>query len=121
METGQFDRQPSRTIADSISVDVPRNGRHALRLIQRHQGRIVTVADAAILQAQAHLAGTAGLFTEPAAAAAWAGFLKIKAELPPQAVIVVLLTGHGLKDTASAAKGVNVPEKVIRSLDDLEL
>ena len=120
METGRFDRRPSRTIADSISVDVPRNGRHALRLIQSHQGRIVTVTDEAILKAQAHLAGLAGLFTEPAGAAAWAGFLKIKAELPADAFIVVLLTGHGLKDTAAAAKGVTAPEKVIRSLDDLE-
>jgi threonine synthase len=97
------------TLADSISVDVPRGGLFALGRLQRHGGRALTVSDAEILSAQSDLAAGSGLFAEPAAAAAWAGFEKMKGEIPPEAVVVVLITGNGLKDVDSARKGVRIP------------
>jgi threonine synthase len=81
-QTGQFDVRPTQTVADSICVDIPRNGRHALKKLQAHKGRIISVSDAEIMAAQAQLSRTTGLFSEPAGAAAFAGFLKIMAELP---------------------------------------
>lgn len=117
--TGRFDSQPSHTVADSICVDVPRNGLHALIQLQKFGGRVVTVSDEMILAAQARLSRTTGLFTEPAGAAAFAGFVKIRPELRDDAVVVILATGNGLKDTGAAARGVQVPERVIRSLDDI--
>lgn len=117
--TGRFENAPARTLADSICVDIPRNGFHALSQLKTYGGRVISVADEKILTAQAWLARSTGLFTEPASAAAFAGFLQVKKELPREAVVVLLATGNGLKDIATAARGITVPEKVIRTLDDI--
>jgi threonine synthase len=97
---------PAHTLADSISVDVPRGGYFALDRLKRHGGSAVVVDDEEILEAQRTLASRSGLFAEPAAAAAFAGFLKMKSTLPPTATVVLLITGSGLKDIQSAMKGV---------------
>jgi threonine synthase len=120
VEEGVFRRKASSTVADSISVDVPRNGLHALRQLQEHGGQVVRVSDEQILAAQARLSRSAGLFTEPAGAAAFAGFLDGRHRLPENAVTVVLATGNGLKDTAAAGRSVEIPEKVITRLEEVE-
>ena len=117
--SGKFEVRPSQTVADSICVDIPRNGRHALKQLQAHNGRIVSVSDGEIIAAQTQLSRTAGLFSEPAGAAAFAGFLKIMAELPRAAEIVILATGNGLKDSTSAGRGITVPAETIQSLSDI--
>lgn len=99
----------SKTIADSISVDVPKGGLFALGRLQRHQGRTVVVTDEDILAAQRSLSAGSGLFAEPAASAAYAGFLAMKGEIDPSATAVVLVTGNGLKDVDTAKKGVVIP------------
>lgn len=108
LASGIFEARPSSTIADSISVDVPRNGYFALDKLRTHAGRAVTVSDREILAAQRELARGSGLFAEPSSACAYAGFLKVRASLDPHARIVVMLTGSGLKDIASAAKAVGL-------------
>ena len=118
-QTGRFENRPTHTVADSICVDVPRNGWHALAQLNAHGGRVITVSDAMILEAQARLSRTAVLFTEPAGAAAMAGFLKMRDELSKDALIVILATGNGLKDTTAAARGVSVPETTIEDLSTL--
>jgi len=118
---GRFGPRPAGTVADSICVEVPRNGRHALAQLKQHGGRVWAVSDQEILEAQALLSRSSGLFTEPAGAAALAGLMRAAADLPPSATIVVLATGNGLKDTAAAGRLVAVPERVIASLDELEL
>ena len=119
-EEGVFRRKASSTVADSISVDVPRNGVHALRQLKEHGGQVVRVSDAQILAAQARLSRTAGLFTEPAGAGAFAGFLEARRWIPPEAVTVILATGNGLKDTAAAGRSVEIPGKVITRLEEVE-
>jgi threonine synthase len=101
----------SKTLADSISVDVPRGGYFALDRLQRHRGRAVTVSDEAIIKAQKHLSSASGLFAEPAAAAAYAGLLADReAGRGPGRTdkAVVLVTGNGLKDITTAMKGVEL-------------
>jgi threonine synthase len=120
VETGTFRREPSGTVADSIAVDVPRNGFHALRQIREHGGRVVRVSDESILAAQARLSRTAGLFTEPAGAAAFAGFLAVHPQLPKDSTAVILATGNGLKDTAAAGRSVEIPERVVKTLEEVE-
>jgi threonine synthase len=117
-ETNVFRREATSTVADSICVDVPRNGFHALRLLRRHGGQMVRVSDDQILAAQARLSRSAGLFTEPAGAAAFAGFLEMRPRLPEGSTAVVLATGNGLKDTAAAGRSVEIPEKVITRLEE---
>lgn len=97
---------PSRTVADSISVDVPAGGLFALQRLQRHGGTTCIVTDREILTAQRMLASGAGCFAEPASATAFAGFLKMKDLLAAESKTVVLLTGNGLKDIDSAVRGI---------------
>jgi len=117
--TGIFENKPTSTVADSICVDVPRNGIHALAQLNRFNGEMMTVSDTEIIQAQAFLSSSTGLFTEPAGAAAFAGFRKAAPGLDPDAVVVVLTTGNGLKDSASATLGIHIPETLINSVDDI--
>lgn len=119
LTTGRFEAIPTFTLADSICVDVPRNGFHALAQVKKFNGSLMTVSDEEILRAQAKLSSSTGLFTEPASAAAFAGFLKAASELDPQASIVVLATGNGLKDSETAKQGIHVPETLITSIDDI--
>lgn len=106
-QKGSFEVATSaNTIADSISVDVPRGGDFALRKLKAHKGEMLTVSDEEILQAQTRIARSIGLFAEPAAAAAAAGFFKNLDKISKKAVCVILQTGNGLKDIASARKGV---------------
>ena len=118
-QTGRFEKRPTRTVADSICVDVPRNGLHALKQLKRHGGRVVTVSDDQIIAAQARLSRSTGLFTEPAGAAAFAGFLNVMPELQKDAAIVIITTGNGLKDTAAATRGIVVPQQTIRTIEDI--
>jgi len=100
---------PSATIADSISVDVPRNGFYALRELTTYGGKAVTVSDQEILDAQHRLASTSGLFAEPSSSAAYAGFRKVKGDIDPSSKVVILVTGSGLKDIDAAMRGVSLP------------
>ena len=63
------------TLADSISVDMPADGVRALRAVRETGGRYVTVSDRRILKALGSL-GRVGIFSEPAGAAAFAGYMK---------------------------------------------
>ena len=100
--------QPSKTVADSIAVDVPRNGLHALSKLRRYGGQAVTVSDSEILAAQKTLSAGSGLFAEPSSSAAFAGWLKVRDRVPSQENCVVLITGSGLKDIKSAARGLGL-------------
>ncbi len=65
------------------------------------------------------IARNTGVFSEPAAAAAYAGLVKAVSEgiVSPDERIVVMLTGSGLKDIASAMKTVPEPPIIAPTLD----
>ena len=96
----------AHTIADSISVDLPRDGRRAIRAVRQTGGGFVTVSDEDILAAMRELAQEAAVFAEPAAAAAYAGLASAvqAGQIGPDELVVVLLTGSGLKDVPAAVK-----------------
>jgi len=116
---GGFTEIDAHTVADSISVGIPRNGYYALKQLKQYNGKCVTVSDDEIIDAQKELSSKAGLFTEPAAAASYAGFLKMRQKIHKDATVVLLATGNGLKDIDSAIKGVDFPKKAISSLEEL--
>ena len=107
----EFVSTPSNTIADSISVDIPRNFHMAAGYITKYHGQTVTVSDDDILRASSILAKNTGIFTEPAAAAAFAGFLTYKNRflIPKASTNVVLLTGSGLKDLNAVQPLFEIP------------
>ncbi|UCH10849.1 MAG: threonine synthase [Fidelibacterota bacterium] len=102
------------TIADSIGVGKPRDGLKALRAVGNTGGFGIKVSDEEILQAQHHLATKTGIFCEPAAAAAFAGFIRCAREgrLAAGDTVVVVATGSGLKDIPAARRLLSVPEPV---------
>jgi threonine synthase len=110
----------STTIADSISVDLPRDGVRAVRAATQTGGAYLTVKDSEIIEGIAEL-GKYGIFAEPAGSTAFAGLKKalstgmIRSDDP----VVVINTGNGLKDIKSAMQAVKsapVIEPNIQSL-----
>jgi len=97
----------AQTIADSISVDLPRDGVRALRAAKETNGAYLTVTDDEIITAIAEL-GKMGVFSEPAAAAAYAGLVKATGSgiVGNEDPILVLNTGSGLKDIRAALQAV---------------
>jgi threonine synthase len=106
---GDEDIQPVQavTLADSISVDLPRDGVRAVRAARETGGTYITVPDSEILKAIAEL-GKVGIFAEPAASTAYAGLVKAVEEklVGPDDPILVLNTGSGLKDVKAAMQAV---------------
>mgnify|MGYP002640275285 CR=1 FL=1 len=118
---GEIAAVSADTIADSISVDQPRDGDKARRSILESGGLGFKVSDDDILAAQLELSSTTGIFAEPAAAAAYAGFLQASQTnlFKPGDSVVVLITGTGLKDTAAAQKLFSTIEPIDADLEKI--
>ncbi|MGC9316288.1 MAG: threonine synthase, partial [bacterium] len=124
MESGGFsDHTPSKTLADSISVDVPSCGYLAMQCLREYDGICMKVSDESILNAQFELSSTAGLFCEPASAAAYAGFLTAKDEfnIDINTTVVLMITGNGLKDIEAASEIIPKLPSPVNSLEDIEI
>jgi len=108
------------TLADSISVDLPRDGVRAVRAARETGGTFVTISDSDILWAIAEL-GLAGVFAEPAGAAAYAGMLKALADgiVQRDDPLLVLNTGSGLKDTKAALRAAGEAPVIEPTLNGL--
>jgi threonine synthase len=102
---------PAETLADSICVGHPRNWRKALARVRASRGAFVAVPDEAILEAEREAGRRAGLFGEPAAAAALAGLRQAVADgiVSRRASTLVVLTGSGLKDVRAALRAGGRP------------
>jgi threonine synthase len=109
------------TIADSISVGVPRDRVKALRAVRQTGGEYLAVTDDEILEAMRVLARQAAVFAEPAGATGCAGLMKaVRAgKIDPAERSVVVVTGNGLKDVASAIKATGQPLRVAPTLESL--
>jgi threonine synthase len=110
----------AHTIADSISVDLPRDGVRAIRAARETNGGYLLVSDEEILSAISDLGG-AGIFAEPAGATAYAGLVKAVETriIKPDDPVLVLCTGSGLKDVSAAMKAVKAPPVIEPNLDAL--
>ena len=97
----------ANTIADSISVDLPRDGVRAVRAARETNGSYLIVKDEDILKAIQAL-GRVGIFAEPAGAAAYAGLRQAVQEgiITRDDPVLVLNTGSGLKDVRAAMQAV---------------
>lgn len=95
------------TIADSISVDLPRDGIRAVRAAKETNGTYINVSDDEIIRSIAEL-GRMGVFAEPAGATAYAGVVKATASgvVGSDDPILVMNTGSGLKDVRAAMQAV---------------
>jgi threonine synthase len=111
----------ANTIADSISVDLPRDGIRAIRAARETNGYYVIVSDSEIIDAIAEL-GSIGIFAEPAGATSYAGLVKAvkTGKINSQESVLVINTGSGLKDVGAAMQAVNEPIIIEPTMDALK-
>lgn len=117
----QIEPIEANTIADSISVGIPRDAVKALRAVTETGGRYVRVSDEEILDSMRMLARGCGVFAEPAGATGFAGLRRARQEgwVGENERVVVIVTGNGLKDIKSAIKATSAPYRVAPDLDAL--
>lgn len=113
------DEVRASTMADSISVDRPRDGLAAVKGVLQSGGEAVTVSDEEILAAIPEMARTTGVFAEPAAAAPWAAVKQMVHDdrIEADELVVCIVSGSGLKDIANARKAVGKPLIIDPSID----
>jgi threonine synthase len=116
----------ANTVADSISADLPRDRIKAMAAVVETGGAYLRVSDDEILAAIPALARGSGVFAEPAGATPYAGLVAAvdRGLISPDDEVVILATGSGLKDVASAMKSVAAvgthPMRVDPSLESLK-
>jgi threonine synthase len=107
------------TLATAIRIGNPASWEGAIRAKEESGGLIEAVTDEEILEAYRYLAREEGIFVEPASAASLAGVWRLLREgrLEEGATLVLTLTGHGLKDPATAEKVAELPPPVPAALE----
>ena len=118
-ENKPWEPMEENTIADSISVGVPRNADKALAAIRESKGLAICVTDEEILAAQRLLGRTCGVFGEPAGVTGTAALKKACEQglIEKDATVVSVVTGNGLKDVANAIKSAGEPLHIEPDLD----
>ncbi len=122
IETGEpWHPMEENTLADSIAVGVPRNADKALMAIRESNGLVVNVSDEEIMAAQKLLGRTCGVFGEPAGVTGTAGLKKLCAQgkISPDATVVSVVTGNGLKDVANAIAACGEPISIPSDMERL--
>ena len=120
--TYEFEYRTPETIADSISVGIPRNGIKALNAVHESGGYMVDVSDEEILTAMKILAQRTGVFGEPAGVTGFAGIMKMNelGLLKGDERVVSIVSGSGLKDIKSAVKAAGKANVVEPTLADVK-
>ncbi len=112
LSTGEFNFIEANTIADSISAGAPRNLFMAAHSVKESGGEAISVADEEIINAQKILTTKYGVLAEPSASASYAGFTNLKKEkrISENSSVLLMITGHGLKDVSSLEKWNDSPK-----------
>ncbi|HEX5085296.1 MAG TPA: threonine synthase [Blastocatellia bacterium] len=113
---------PAQTVADSINVGRPRDATRAIRAIRASNGCGVKVSDEEIIAAIGRLARSTGVFVEPAAAAAFAGFIRHceNGAIKSDESALLMLTGAGLKDVEAARRASGGPLRIKPDIAELD-
>ena len=122
LQTGEpWSPMEENTLADSIAVGVPRNADKALNAVRESNGIAVNVSDEEILEAMHLLGRTQGVFGEPAGVTGTAGVKKALelGLIDPDATVVSIVTGNGLKDVQNGIRAAGEPMLVRPDLDAL--
>jgi len=98
----------AETVADSISVGLPRDRVKAMRAVRSTGGAFISVSDDAILAAIPDLARQSGVFAEPAGSTALAGLYtaREKGLIGADERVVLMVCGNGLKDIPGAIRSL---------------
>lgn len=111
-----------KTVAGGLVDPYPWDADTAIPAIKRSNGTAEAVTDAEILEAVKVLARSEGIFAEPSGAAGLAGLKRLldKGIISGSDVVVVEVTGGGLKDVDTAMKMVEKPVTIAPRLEQLQ-
>jgi threonine synthase len=106
------------TIASAIRIGNPASWDLALAAREATDGYFGSITDEMILEAHRILSAEVGIFVEPASAISVAGLLERSAAgmIPKDSIVVLTVTGHGLKDPQWAlrtADGADITPTVV--------
>ena len=111
------------TVATAIRIGNPARGAQAMEAMRSSGGGVAAVTDEEILDAYRLLSTLEGIFCEPASAASLAGAIARAAagDFAEGERVVCVLTGHGLKDPATAIEsGASTVQRLPADLTALE-
>lgn len=111
-----------QTVAGGLVDPYPWDADTAIPAIKHSGGTATAVSDKRILEAEKMLARLEGVFAEPSGAASVAGLKKLIEEgtIDRSDVVVVAVTGGGLKDLKTALKISEAPVTVEPKLENLK-
>lgn len=112
-----------QTVAGGLVDPYPWDADTAIPAIRISKGAAEAVSDEEILAAEKLLAETEGIFAEPSGAAGLAGLRKLlnMGSVDRSDVVVLEVTGGGLKDQKTAAQLVKEPPTIEPELKQLEM
>lgn len=87
-----------QTVAEGAAITKPARGKRLLQALRETDGKVLAIGEDEILTAQQESARL-GYFIEPTSALALAGFKLLKDEIMEGDIVVLPLTGSGLKST----------------------
>ncbi|NJE26628.1 threonine synthase [Thermococcus sp. MV5] len=110
------------TVATAIRIGNPANWPKAWKAVRESKGLLEDVSDEEILSAQRLLASKEGIFVEPASASSLAGLMKLKklGLIEEDESVVLITTGHGLKDPNIILENFTLPEPIAPCLKEFK-
>lgn len=110
------------TVATAIRIGNPQSWDLAKAAVNESNGWFDEVTDQELLDMQSMLASKEGIFCEPASAVSVCGALRdLKTgKIPEGSLITCTVTGHGLKDTATAIAGRDPVQTVDAELSSVK-
>jgi threonine synthase len=111
-----------KTIAKSLAIGDPADGYYALKIIKQSGGTATSVTDEEIVEGMKLLARTEGIFAETAGGVTVAVLKKLAAlgQVDPDELIVVYVTGNGLKTQEALVGELDEPIHVRATMASVE-
>jgi threonine synthase len=110
------------TIAKSLAIGDPADGYYSLKIIKQSGGTATSVTDDEIIDGMKLLAGTEGIYAETAGGVTVAVLKKLAAQgqVDQDELIVVYVTGNGLKTQEALVGALDHPVHVRASIASVE-
>jgi threonine synthase len=110
------------TIAKSLAIGNPADGYYSLKIMKQSGGVATSVTDEEIVEGMKLLARTEGIFAETAGGVTVAVLKKLAeaGQVDPDELIVVYVTGNGLKTQEALVGQLNDPVHVRASISSVE-